>query len=52
VPNGRLNTAAPFGVSEVTYYRWRGEYGGNMRISHDLKNSEKENTRLRKAISI
>ena len=40
------------GVSEVTYYRWRQEYGG---LKTDqvkrLKELETENTRLRKAIS-
>ena len=40
------------GVSEVTYYRWRQEYGG---LKTDqvkrLKELETENTRLRRAIS-
>ncbi len=40
------------GVTEVTYYRWRQEYGG---LKTDqvkrLKDLETENTRLRKAIS-
>ena len=40
------------GVSEVTYYRWRQEYGG---LKTDqvkrLKDLEKENERLRKAVS-
>ncbi len=40
------------GVSEVTYYRWRREYGG---LKSDqvkrLKELETENTRLRKAVS-
>jgi len=40
------------GVSEVTYYRWRQEFGG---LKADqvkrLKELETENTRLRKAIS-
>jgi transposase-like protein len=40
------------GVTEVTYYRWRREYGG---LRSDqvkrLKALETENTRLRKAIS-
>jgi len=39
------------GVSEVTYYRWRQEFGG---LKTDqvkrLKELETENTRLRKAI--
>jgi putative transposase len=40
------------GVSEVTYYRWRQEFGG---LKSDqvkrLKELEAENTRLRRAIS-
>ena len=40
------------GVSEVTYYRWRREFGG---LKSDqvkrLKDLEKENERLRKAVS-
>ena len=40
------------GVTEVTYYRWRNEYGG---LKSDqvkrLKELETENARLRKAIS-
>ena len=42
----------PIGVSEVTYYRWRQEFGG---LKSDqvkrLKDLETENTRLRRAIS-
>ncbi len=40
------------GVSEVTYYRWRNEYRG-MAIHQlkRLKEVEKENQRLRKAVS-
>jgi len=40
------------GVSEVTYYRWRQEYGGlkNDQVKR-LKERETENTRLRRAIS-
>jgi putative transposase len=39
------------GVSEVTYYRWRREFGG-MRIEQvkRLQNLERENTQLRKAV--
>ena len=39
-------------ISEVTYYRWRKEYGG-MTTSQVkwLKELEKENLRLRKAVS-
>ena len=40
------------GVTEVTYYRWRQEYGG---LKTDqvkrLKDLETENSRLRRAIS-
>ena len=40
------------GVTEVTYYRWRSEYGG---LKGDqvkrLKELETENSRLRRAIS-
>lgn len=40
------------GVTQVTYYRWRREFGG-MRIdqAQRLKELERENARLRKAIS-
>jgi putative transposase len=40
------------GVSEVTYYRWRQEFGG---LKSDqvkrLRDLETENTRLRRAVS-
>lgn len=40
------------GVTEVTYYRWRNEYGG---LKGDqvkrLKELETENTRLRRTVS-
>ena len=40
------------GVSEVTFYRWRKEYGG-MKADQlkRLKELEKENERLRRAVS-
>ena len=40
------------GVREVTYYRWRSEYGG-MKLDQvkRLKELEVENARLRKAVS-
>ena len=40
------------GVTEVTYYRWRQEYGGlkSYQVKR-LKALETENVRLRKAIS-
>jgi putative transposase len=40
------------GVTEVTYYRWRSEYGGLRRDQvKRLKELEAENTRLRRAVS-
>ena len=40
------------GVSEVTDYRWRQEYGGlSVSQARRLKELEKENTRLRKAVA-
>jgi len=40
------------GVSDVTYYRWRKDYGG-MRTSQlkKLKELKQENARLRQAVS-
>jgi len=39
-------------ISEVTYYRWRKEYGGMSTFqAKRLKELEKENTRLRRAVS-
>ncbi len=40
------------GVTDVTYYRWRQEYGG-MSVSQAKRprELEKENERLRKAVS-
>lgn len=40
------------GVSDVTYYRWRKEYGG-MRIdqARRLKDLEQENHRLKKVVA-
>ena len=47
-----LEAVRSIGVTEVTYYRWRREYGG---LKGDqvkrLKELEAENTRLRRAIS-
>jgi putative transposase len=51
---GRLvgDAVRAIGVTEVTYYRWRNEYGG---LRGDqvkrLKELETENTRLRRAVS-
>jgi len=40
------------GVSEVTYYRWRQEYGGlKTEQVKRLKELEQENSRLRRAVS-
>jgi len=40
------------GITEQTYYRWRKEYGG-LKVSQAkrLKELERENSRLRKAVS-
>ena len=51
---GRLVREAirSIGVTEVTYYRWRSEYG-SLKGDHvkRLKKLEAENTRLRRAVS-
>ena len=40
------------GVHEVTYYRWRREYGGlDVSQAKRLKELERENARLRRAVS-
>jgi transposase len=40
------------GIHEVTYYRWRKEYGGmNISQAKRLKDLERENSRLRQAVS-
>jgi len=40
------------GVSEQSYYRWRKEYGGlKLDQAKRLKDLERENGRLRKAVS-
>ena len=40
------------GISEQSYYRWRREYGGlKVNQARRLKDLEKENTRLRRAVS-
>ena len=47
-----MDAIRQIGVSEVTFYRWRQEFGG---LKSDqvkrLKNLELENSRLRKAVS-
>ncbi len=44
--------ARKIGVTDMTYYRWRREYGG-MRIEQvkRLKEIEKENTRLKRIVA-
>jgi hypothetical protein len=39
------------GVTQFTYYRWRKEFGGLKGDQVRLKDLEKENDRLRKAVS-
>jgi putative transposase len=40
------------GISEVSYYRWRKEYGGlDVSQAKRLKDLEHENQRLRRAVS-
>jgi len=40
------------GVSDVTYYRWRKEYGGmQVEQARRLKDLEQENTRLKKLVA-
>ena len=40
------------GISEQSYYRWRREYGGlKVNQAKRLKDLERENQRLRKAVS-
>jgi len=51
---GRLvaDAVRSIGVTEVTYYRWRNEYGGlkGNQVKR-LKELETENSRLRRAVS-
>ena len=45
-------TAVVCGVTEITYYRWRKEYGGlQTNQVRRIKDLEQENTRLRRAVS-
>jgi putative transposase len=40
------------GVSDVTYYRWRKEYGGmSIDQAHRLKELEQENYRLKRLVA-
>jgi transposase-like protein len=46
------HAARAVGVTEQTYYRWRREYGGlKTSQAKKMKELEKENQRLRKAVS-
>ena len=50
---GTLSTILKkIGISDVTYYRWRKEYGG-MRVDQAkrLKDLEQENSRLKKLVA-
>ena len=54
VSQGQLVAEAvrTIGVTQFTYYRWRNEYGGlKTNQVKRLKELEKENKRLRKAVS-
>ena len=54
VSRGQAVAAAirAIGVSEVTYYRWRQEFGGlKSDQARRLKDLEAENARLRRAVS-
>ncbi len=47
-----MDAIRQIGVSEVTYYRWRQEFGGlKTEQVKRLKDLELENSRLRKAVS-
>ena len=48
----RLDTIRQIGVTEQTYYRWKKKYGGmGTEQLKDLKRLQKENERLRRAVS-
>jgi putative transposase len=50
--HGVAEAIRSIGVSEMTYYRWRQEFGGLKRDQiKRLKKLETENTRLRRAVS-
>jgi transposase-like protein len=47
-----VEAARAIGVTEQTYYRWRAEFGGlKLDQVKRLKELERENARLRKAVS-
>lgn len=51
-PLGWGRPVKAIGITDQTYYRWRREYGGlKIDQAKRLKELEKENQRLRKAVS-
>ena len=47
-----IEVSRQLGISEQTYYRWRKEYGGlKTTQAKKMKDLEKENTRLKKAVA-
>ena len=47
-----LEICRTLGITEQTYYRWRKEYGGlKVDQARRLKELERENTRLRRAVA-
>jgi transposase-like protein len=54
VANGKqvVQAVREIGVSDHTYYKWRGEYGGlNLDQARKLKLLEQENARLKRAVA-
>ena len=48
----RIDAIRQIGVTEQTYYRWKKKYGGmGMEQLKELKRLQKENERLRRAVS-
>ena len=48
----RIDAICQVGITEQTYYRWRKQYGGlGTGQLKELKRLQKENERLRKAVS-
>jgi transposase-like protein len=48
----RIDAIRQIGITEQTYYRWRKQYGGMGTAQlKELKRLQKENERLRKAVS-
>ena len=49
---GRMDAIRQVSITEQTYYRWRKQYGGmGTDQLKELKRLQKENERLRKAVS-